>query len=245
MSEKIKIALDRGHGDRDPGAVSGSVREVDLNTNIVLKLKELLEQDGRFEVFLTCPLDKNYTLYERASTGKDKDFLISNHFNSGGGSGFEVWTEIEREKGHPRYINYVDGVRLANIMVENMKSFTKIRGVKQKAIEGSDLTYYGIIRDCPCPAILIENAFVDTPDDVNKYLTAEGINTAASLQYDAILEFFRLNEQVPQEPEQEPEHWAQKHYDSLIAKGITINDMRFDDVITRGEVFALLDRIVK
>ena len=50
----------------------------------------------------------------------------------------------------------------------------------------------------------------------------------------------------PEQPAEEPakEYWAQKYYDSLIAKGVEINETRFDDPITRGEVFALLDGIV-
>lgn len=40
-------------------------------------------------------------------------------------------------------------------------------------------------------------------------------------------------------------HWAEEHKLSLESKGIAINDTRYDDFITRGEVFALLDRIVK
>lgn len=42
-----------------------------------------------------------------------------------------------------------------------------------------------------------------------------------------------------------PEHWATKPYRSLINKGIVIHEQRFDDPITRGEMFALLDRVVK
>ena len=40
-------------------------------------------------------------------------------------------------------------------------------------------------------------------------------------------------------------HWANKHKLSLESKGIIINEERFDDFMTRGEVFALLDRIIK
>lgn len=40
-------------------------------------------------------------------------------------------------------------------------------------------------------------------------------------------------------------HWAEKHKLSLENKGIKINDTRYDDYMTRGEVFALLDRIIK
>ena len=40
-------------------------------------------------------------------------------------------------------------------------------------------------------------------------------------------------------------HWAKKYKESLEAKGIAIHEERYDDPITRGEVFALLDRIMK
>jgi peptidoglycan LD-endopeptidase CwlK len=38
-------------------------------------------------------------------------------------------------------------------------------------------------------------------------------------------------------------HWAEKHYKNLIEKGIIIHEKRYDDFITRGEVFALIDRL--
>lgn len=40
-------------------------------------------------------------------------------------------------------------------------------------------------------------------------------------------------------------HWAEEHKISLESKGVKINDTRYDDFMTRGEVFALLDRIIK
>lgn len=39
------------------------------------------------------------------------------------------------------------------------------------------------------------------------------------------------------------DHWAKGYYDSLNAKGIEVSEMRFDDAVTRGEMFVLLDRI--
>ena len=41
------------------------------------------------------------------------------------------------------------------------------------------------------------------------------------------------------------DHWAEKYYQDLIKNGIEISEKRFDDNITRGEVFALLDRLIK
>lgn len=37
--------------------------------------------------------------------------------------------------------------------------------------------------------------------------------------------------------------WAEKHFINLNARGIKINEKRYNDVITRGELFALLDRL--
>lgn len=43
-------------------------------------------------------------------------------------------------------------------------------------------------------------------------------------------------------PKVEEPHWAEKHFKSLNDKGIVVHEKRFDDVITRGEVMALIDR---
>jgi hypothetical protein len=40
-------------------------------------------------------------------------------------------------------------------------------------------------------------------------------------------------------------HWAEKPYNSLIKKGIVIHEKRFDDSVKRGEIFSLLDQIIK
>lgn len=39
-------------------------------------------------------------------------------------------------------------------------------------------------------------------------------------------------------------HWAEMHFENLKAKGIEIHEKRLDDAVTRGELFAILDRIV-
>lgn len=41
------------------------------------------------------------------------------------------------------------------------------------------------------------------------------------------------------------EHWAYKHYKNLNNKGFNLTDTRFDDNITRGEIFKLLDELTK
>ena len=41
------------------------------------------------------------------------------------------------------------------------------------------------------------------------------------------------------------EHWAEKSFGRLRDKGIDIHDKRFDEPMTRGEVFAILDRVLE
>lgn len=57
-------------------------------------------------------------------------------------------------------------------------------------------------------------------------------------------EYIKTIEEYYKEITKEP-HWAEKYKLSLQSKGIVINNERYDDFMTRGEVFALLDRIVK
>jgi peptidoglycan LD-endopeptidase CwlK len=40
------------------------------------------------------------------------------------------------------------------------------------------------------------------------------------------------------------EHWAEQYYKKLIDAGISISEKRFDDKITRGEIFALLCKML-
>lgn len=40
------------------------------------------------------------------------------------------------------------------------------------------------------------------------------------------------------------DHWAKKHFDTLNKNGISVLEERFDDKITRGEVFKLLEEVI-
>lgn len=52
---------------------------------------------------------------------------------------------------------------------------------------------------------------------------------------DIDIEYLRNKEKI---------HWAEKHFDSLNRKGIIIDEKRYNDTITRGELFAMLDRMI-
>jgi len=77
------IVIDPGHGGTDPGAVVGNVKEKDLNLDIAIRLKNLLEANG-VRVIMTREDDTFVNLYARAGIANEvnADLFISIHHNS-------------------------------------------------------------------------------------------------------------------------------------------------------------------
>ena len=86
------------------------------------------------------------------------------------------------------------------------------------------------------PAALVELAFISNPEEEKLLASKDFQERVAVAIAIGICNYLGVKY---------VEHWAEKHYKSLNQKGVIIHEKRFDDNITRGEVFALLDRIVK
>ena len=238
MSKK-KVFIGVGHGGSDPGAV-GYLVEKDVNLTMAIACRDFLVAYG-VDVKMSRTKDEDDTVMQEVAecNAYGPDLAVDIHNNSGGGDGFEVFHTIYGGTG--------------KVLAENIERHVKAigqnsRGVKTR--QGASGDYYAFIRDTACPAVICEGVFVDTKADAAQAdMLAE--QQAFGVAYaKGILDTLGIPYDEPEEPEQpveEPakEHWAQKHYDSLNAKGVEINETRFDDSITRGEVFALLDRIVK
>lgn len=82
----LTIGLDAGHGGEYPGAISPSgIKEKDVNLDIVLRIRDLLEKKGA-KVVLTRDSDTGPSMTERKRIWRDAnvDLAISVHNNSGG-----------------------------------------------------------------------------------------------------------------------------------------------------------------
>lgn len=84
-SQKRIVVLDPGHGGPDPGALSVSgVREKKITLKVAQAVKHILEQTGRYRVYLTrnedifVPLRRRYQLAEEAGS----ELFISLHADS-------------------------------------------------------------------------------------------------------------------------------------------------------------------
>lgn len=187
-----KIGLDRGHGGADPGAVKYAV-EVELNTMLTKHLERMLGEDSNYQTILTTPYDKGLSITERtaAANAAKVDLLISNHFNAGGGDGWEIYPEVPRAQNHPRYWIYQKSNEFAKRLAALTKDIQQLRGNAgiQYRYAGAD-TYFGIVRLANCPAVMVENAFVDNKTDIADFDTSEEILRLAARQYIAICGHF-------------------------------------------------------
>ena len=85
QSKDIKgsIMIDPGHGGWDPGAVYYGVYEKDINLQVAMKLKKMLEESG-IKVYMTRTSDKYVNLYDRAEMANKLgvDLYVSIHHNA-------------------------------------------------------------------------------------------------------------------------------------------------------------------
>lgn len=101
-AEAIVIVLDPGHGGIDPGAISPSgVKEKELVLEFAERLRDALEETGRFEVHMTREDDSFVALSDRVRFAREKraSLFISIHADSvarGTVSGASVYTLSER-----------------------------------------------------------------------------------------------------------------------------------------------------
>ena len=84
-NRKPIIAIDAGHGGRDPGTIGiGGVREKDVTLSMALELRKQLLSTGRFQVFLTRDRDIFLPLRMRVEKARKAkaDLFISLHADS-------------------------------------------------------------------------------------------------------------------------------------------------------------------
>lgn len=191
------VVLDPGHGGSDPGASGIGCNEADLNWNITIACKEELEKFG-IKVYLTRTENQTLkSLSERSKVAKEKnaDVLVSIHCNSyinENAHGTEVYQSIHEEKRFGKLAYDVIDILTKDIG-------TKSRGVKTRLMSDGTDDYYGVIRTCDRPAILVECAFITSPADIDKIASAEGKIKAGKAIAHGILKQYGID--YTQEPE--------------------------------------------
>lgn len=234
----IKVMIDPGHGQGNSNKGPTGYYEHEGNWKISNYLKEIIEASGN-QANLTRTRNENPDLYTRGQKAQGYDLFISEHSNAFNGTVRGVEAYYDYSKPYDEDLAYEIAGSVAAVMGNDN------RGAKKKVYtkDGVTYNYYGVIRAASATnckhIILIENGFHDNPVDEAFLMEDENLRKIAQAQANVIFEFIAENSPS------ETVHWAEKHKKSLEAKGIPIYDTRYDEPMTRGEVFALLDRIVE
>jgi N-acetylmuramoyl-L-alanine amidase len=183
------IALDAGHGGRDPGKENKKLRvnEKTFTLDVVRRIEKILTQDG-YKVVLTRKSDTYVELGDRPEIARraGADLFISVHFNAVASdvervSGTETYTmtpqyqrsasESERDSmdaianpGNTNdHWNSLLGYHMQRAMLADLK--TSDRGLKRGRL--------AVLRLATCPAVLVEAGFLSNTAEAKKISTPE------------------------------------------------------------------------
>jgi N-acetylmuramoyl-L-alanine amidase len=173
------IVIDIGHGGNDSGSIGNQdlpdeLYEKDVNLEIGLKVKELLNQVGARYIF-TRESDVAMSLYDRPALANDNgaDIFISIHNNASEKSspeGTEIYyyskvNELgqNEEELYGIYSKYIAQC-IQTKMAESLG--TNDRGIKENQ-------FLAVLNKTSMPAIVIEGAFMSNPSDLEKIRTPE------------------------------------------------------------------------
>lgn len=178
-----RVLILPGHGGKDPGAHGKStenkstIYESKLNLNVSLKLKEYLEKNG-----VTVDISRKTDIYISPSNQLKManrvkyDAVIAVHHNAGGGHGWEILHNTDKESE-----------RLADLIGAQFNSLNEAHGKNPTYNSPRDLA----LEKCKWPTIYTEFAYLDT-NDINVVDTlAEQWKEANAIAY-GVLQFLGL-----------------------------------------------------
>lgn len=181
------IVVDAGHGGRAAGAVKMQVQEKDIDLDIVLELKRLLDADDKnIGVYYTRLDDANPTLDQRVQLANkaDADLFISVHNNSthsGNFSDLKGTQVLYSESDTSEY----SSKRLASIMLGSVCDSVKSRKI---GLLAADDIY--IIRTSEVPVSLVEVGFMTNRDELEKLQDKDYQKKAAQGIYNGMMKAF-------------------------------------------------------
>ncbi|RDU24769.1 N-acetylmuramoyl-L-alanine amidase family protein [Anaerosacchariphilus polymeriproducens] len=182
LYDKI-VVIDAGHGGTEPGKPAGDILEKNINLDIVLKLKKMLDNTD-IRVYYTRLKDENPSFFHRvnlANATKANMFIsIHNNSNESYIHGTQVlWNEKKKYKGLGTF-------ELSQILLDEA---VKSMGSKDMGlIDGNEAAY--IVRTAEVPASIIEVGFMTNDAELANLLTDEYQQKAAQGIYNGILRAF-------------------------------------------------------
>jgi N-acetylmuramoyl-L-alanine amidase len=170
-----KIYINPGHSDRDPGAV-GYETERRLNVAVSNHMNQYLLDNYECETRMNPGSMDGLTAICNDANKWGADLFVSNHFNAGGGDGYEALVYSQKS------------VPLGRVFEDHVLAIGQnSRGVKIR----KDLT---VLKKTKMPAVLNEGAFVDNKKDIQDWNDDAELKKLGIAYAKAAAEFLGLKE---------------------------------------------------
>ena len=191
----MKILIDNGHGAETPGKRSPdeTLREFQWTRDVANMICDLLQAEG-YDAELLVPETKDIPLSERCERANKFDkrttLLVSVHVNASSSAG--KWG---RARGWSIYTT--KGITAADKLAESIWNVANRTFATPLTIRSYSTTPLGhdfeaefyILMHSYCPAVLIENFFMDNKEDCAYLKTDEGKVTCAEVAVDGIKDY--------------------------------------------------------
>lgn len=175
------VVLDPGHGGVDSGACGRQgIREKEVNLEVAMRLKDLLETAGA-AVVLTRTDDSFIGLYERPFIANFlvADLFISIHTNNHPDlsvNGIEIWIHHDR-----------NGAQM--LAQDVLKNIVQTTGFRQLSVKYED--NFVVTREAQMPGILVELGFLSNFQEESIIQTPEFRQKAAQGIFQGIMDYYR------------------------------------------------------
>lgn len=146
------VAIDPGHGGRDPGAVGPSgLREADVVLDISLRIRDLLRADGVGAIILR-ESDVTVELPDRPRLAREAGatLFVSIHANANGRA---------TVNGSETYFLTPQSLALAQMIQDELGV---VLGIPSRGIKTANFL---VLRDSGVPSVLVETAFISNAED--------------------------------------------------------------------------------
>ncbi len=178
---RLLVAIDAGHGGRDPGAVGiGGLQEKEVVLDISQQVAQILEGQG-IGVLMTRPGDQEIDLEPRVAAAEQRgaDVFVSIHANALSLSRPDV-NGVETY-----YYSSAEGRRLASSVHSQLlrETNSRDRGVREAR--------FYVIRNTSMPAILVETGFVTGSEDAARLRSSSGRRQISQAIANGIVDYLR------------------------------------------------------
>ncbi len=225
----LRVQLDAGHGGEDSGCISphSGLYEKDLVLDIALRAGEILQSRG-MEVVYTRTNDTFVSLAGRSGIAAKRkaDAFVSVHANFAGtqsARGIETFTlpfAGMPSTSSERNVATIARVGNANDRFNTILGYEiqrRMPGRLGEADRGLRHARFQVLRDTPCPAVLVEIGFLSNPTD-SRNLSSNWYRDKIALAIADGVSAFAIRRPLPPPPKKKPAKSKEKRPESVKPK---------------------------